>query len=106
MQTTRKYSIDLGRLLGTGVVLAALVLTVAGCVVEPYPEHSYRSYPSDYSYYGETYPDQTTVIVHDNDDDRRSYDNRDHGDYDNHWDYGRRGNGNFHGTDADDRHDD
>jgi len=105
VETRRKFTISYECLVANSFVLIALLLMLAGCVEER-PGH-YGSYPND-PYYGnsETYPSHTTVIVTP-DDDHRAYhydDDRDHN-YDNHWDYGRRGNGNFHGTGDDDVHD-
>jgi len=105
MTTIKKRSIRYGGVAGKGLVFGAMVLTVAGCVVEP--AGYYQTYPHDYSYYDYPQPySGSTVVIGVDRDEHRDSGRRDHGDYDNHRDYGRRGNGNFHGNDRDDRHDD
>jgi hypothetical protein len=100
----RKFTISFDCLVANSFILMALLLMLAGCV-EEHPGH-YGTYPQDYTY---SPPSHTTVIITHDDDDQRAYRANDEDDghnYDNHWDYGRRGNGNFHGTGDDDVHGD
>ena len=87
MQSTekQKHSINFGRGLGKGVILGALAVSMAGCVVDPYPSNYYRSYPSDYSYrdYSQPYYYPSNSVTFDfGGDDHRGPDHRDQGNYD------------------------
>ena len=103
-QLPRKHFILSGKI----VALAFLSSALAGCVAEQpghygtYPAGSSTSTTSTTTYYAPQ-GSSTTVIIQSDGVQPAADDGRD---YDNHWDYGRRGNGNFHGTGDDDVHDD
>jgi len=101
----QKQSIRFGLWLGKGVVLGALSVSIAGCVVDPYPSNYYRSYPADYSYRDYSQPyyyPGSSVTLDFGGDDHHGPDRRDQGNYDQRGDTGRNGpDRSGHGNDDD-----
>jgi hypothetical protein len=112
MQKIKIYPVNFHRNIGKTVVLGALMLAVLGCVADPSPHGAYGT-----SYYTPAYAapatssttvvtqpgtsTTTTTVVHN----APVYVEQESvPDYDNKWDYGRIGNGNYHGEGDDDVH--
>ncbi len=97
--TIRTTNARLAQIAGKAFVLGALLVTAAGCVSASNGRYGHNdSYAAPA---GSTVvaPPGSTVVIQNN-----AATTRQVPDYDNKWDYGRIGNGNYHGTQDDDVH--